>query len=226
VDVLFPDAASPAAISLAAMEAAIQDGIVHYVALGDRHSRTEVGSTRRIWYSGTPEPTDFDEEEPGHVLVADLETGEVKSRKVGAWRFATRDFDLSGEKEGLERLRSWLSVLEDKDRTVLKLGLSGAINLGSRPRSMRRSRARVTWSPRPSTAGKASSSGSMTRISRTCVEGVREDRPLQRLRVLAGNEASRAPPLATPSASWHVSPGGRNEDPPHPHQKLSWRGGA
>jgi DNA repair exonuclease SbcCD nuclease subunit len=129
VDALFPDAANAAAISLTAMEAAIRDGIVHYVALGDRHSRTEVGSTRRIWYSGAPEPTDFDEEEPGNVLVVDLETGEVKSRRVGAWRFAMREFDLSGQVEDLERLRSWLAALDDKDRTVLKLGFSGAINL-------------------------------------------------------------------------------------------------
>jgi DNA repair exonuclease SbcCD nuclease subunit len=128
VDALFPDAENPAAISLRAAEAALGAGCIHYVALGDRHSRTAVGSTGRIWYSGTPEPTDFDEEDPGHVLVVDLEAASVKPVRVGSWRFVSSAFDLAGDAD-LERLRGWLERLEDKDRTVLKLRLSGTVNL-------------------------------------------------------------------------------------------------
>ena len=35
----------------------------------------QVGSTGRIWYSGSPEVTNYDdiESDPGHVLVVDLD---------------------------------------------------------------------------------------------------------------------------------------------------------
>ena len=46
VDILDPDPDKPSLIRLAALEAAIARGAVHYVALGDKHSRTEVGSHR------------------------------------------------------------------------------------------------------------------------------------------------------------------------------------
>ena len=52
VDILVPDKERPSLIRLAALEAAIARGAVHYVALGDKHSRMQVGSTGRIWYSG------------------------------------------------------------------------------------------------------------------------------------------------------------------------------
>ena len=44
----------------------------HYVALGDRHSTTNVGTTGRVYYAGAPEPTDYDETDPGNVLIATL----------------------------------------------------------------------------------------------------------------------------------------------------------
>jgi DNA repair exonuclease SbcCD nuclease subunit len=128
VDALFPDPGNAAAVSLAAVESAVEEGRIHYAALGDRHSRTEVGSTGRVWYSGAPEPTDFDEEDPGGVLVVDLETGRVEPRQVGSWRFAAKAFDLARE-EDIGRLQGWLDGLEGKERTVVKLHLSGAINL-------------------------------------------------------------------------------------------------
>ena len=53
--------AGPASIGVTSAEAAIRDGRIGYLALGDRHSTTDVGSTGRIWYAGAPEPTDYDE---------------------------------------------------------------------------------------------------------------------------------------------------------------------
>src|SRR5690349_1108728 len=55
VDILDPDKDKPSLIRLGAVESALARGAVHYVALGDKHSRTEVGSTGRVWYSGSPE---------------------------------------------------------------------------------------------------------------------------------------------------------------------------
>ena len=70
---------------------------MHYVALGDKHSRTQVGSTGRVWYSGSPEVTNYDhiESDPGHVLVVDVDEHDparpvtVDARRVGRWRFVT-----------------------------------------------------------------------------------------------------------------------------------------
>src|SRR5262249_5777784 len=59
VDVLDPDPDKPALIRLAALHDALARGAIHYVALGDRHSRTQIGETSRVWYSGSPEVTNF-----------------------------------------------------------------------------------------------------------------------------------------------------------------------
>src|SRR5690348_12547503 len=71
VDVLEPDRDKPSLIRIANLEKALSEGVIHYVALGDKHSRTDVGDTGRVWYSGSPEVTNFDdvESEPGHVLI-------------------------------------------------------------------------------------------------------------------------------------------------------------
>ena len=53
VDAGAPDTDNPALIRLAAAEAALAAGSIDYIALGDRHSTTPIGTTNRIWYSGT-----------------------------------------------------------------------------------------------------------------------------------------------------------------------------
>src|SRR6516164_5637367 len=80
VDVLDPDPTKPMLIRLAGLEEAVARGAVHYVALGDKHSLTEVGSTGRVWYSGSPEVTNYDdvESDPGHVLVVDLDESDSR----------------------------------------------------------------------------------------------------------------------------------------------------
>ena len=70
-DSLSPNPNDPALVALNGLETAVAAGTVHYVALGDRHSTTEVGGSGRIWYSGTPEPTSYDEIDPGNVLIVD-----------------------------------------------------------------------------------------------------------------------------------------------------------
>lgn len=130
VDVLSGGREDPAAIALGAVEAAIEAGCVHYVALGDRHSLTEVGSTGRVWYAGAPEPTDYDEVAPGHVAVVDVDVTGVRvvPCAVGTWRFACQSFDLDTA-EDVGALGSWLAALDDKERTVVQLRLSGTLGL-------------------------------------------------------------------------------------------------
>ena len=64
LDTRSPDADNPALITLARLEERIEAGEIHYVALGDRHSTTNEGTSDCVWYSGAPEPTDYDEIDP------------------------------------------------------------------------------------------------------------------------------------------------------------------
>ena len=136
VDLLGPDAHDPALIHLSAVEDALGRGAVHYVALGDRHSRTSVGGSGVVWYSGTPEVTDYDEVDPGHVLVADLAAGrpaEVTAHRVGRWAFLDLDRRLDSPHD-LQSLDDELAGLPDKDRTVVRLALTGTLSLADRSR--------------------------------------------------------------------------------------------
>ncbi|ORW50157.1 DNA repair exonuclease [Mycobacterium paraense] len=135
VDVLDPDRDKPSLIRLAMLEDALHRGLVHYVALGDKHSRTQVGESGRVWYSGSPEVTNFDdvESDPGHVLVVDVDGGNVsvQSRHVGRWRFVTlhRQVDTSRDIADLDMN---LDLMTDKDRTVVRLALTGSLTVTDR----------------------------------------------------------------------------------------------
>ena len=133
LDSMSPDPRLPALISHAGLEELLATGTIHYVALGDRHSTTEVGRSERIWYAGAPEATDYVETDPGNVVVVQLDAAEVQPdvRPVGAWRFVRRDWELTGDRD-IERLADWLGGLEDKERTILKLALVGQLSLAQK----------------------------------------------------------------------------------------------
>lgn len=139
VDVLDPDKDKPSLIRLAMLDDALSRGAVHYVALGDKHSLTQVGDSGRVWYSGSPEVTNFDdvESDPGHVLVVDVDETDprgavsVTARDVGRWRFVTlhRQVDTSRD---IADLDVNLDLMTDKDRTVVRLALTGSLTVTDR----------------------------------------------------------------------------------------------
>ncbi|ADG77848.1 Metallophosphoesterase OS=Tsukamurella paurometabola (strain ATCC 8368 / DSM / CCUG 35730 /CIP 100753 / JCM 10117 / KCTC 9821 / NBRC 16120 / NCIMB 702349/ NCTC 13040) OX=521096 GN=Tpau_1217 PE=4 SV=1 [Tsukamurella paurometabola] len=122
-------------IDIAAVGARLDAGELRYVALGDRHSVTEVRPG--VWYSGAPEVTNFDhkERDSGSVLVVDVpEDGgpaEVTPVRVGSWRFAAREYPLSGDRDVTAAVAA-LSGLPDKDRTVVKVGFTGTVGLAAK----------------------------------------------------------------------------------------------
>lgn len=136
VDIFVPDKDRPSLIRLAALEAAIARGAVHYVALGDKHSRMEVGATGRIWYSGSPEVTNYDdiETDPGHVLVVDIDEDDprrqvrVDARHVGSWRFVTLRRSVDSGRDVAD-LDINLDLMPDKERTVVRLSLTGSLTV-------------------------------------------------------------------------------------------------
>ncbi|OBK70996.1 exonuclease SbcCD subunit D [Mycobacterium sp. 1274761.0] len=136
VDILVPDKDRPSLIELAALERSIARGAVHYVALGDKHSRMQVGATGRIWYSGSPEVTNYDdiEPDPGHVLVVDIDEADadraarVEARRVGRWRFVTLHHAVDSGRDVTD-LDINLDLLPDKERTVVRLALTGSLTV-------------------------------------------------------------------------------------------------
>ncbi|GAA2055238.1 exonuclease SbcCD subunit D [Catenulispora yoronensis] len=135
VDAVAPQADPVAAIRLAAVQAALNAGKAHYVALGDRHSTTEVAP--RVWYSGAPEPTDFDEVDAGNVLVVELDEAdparppEVRRHRVGSWRFEQVAVELNGAADVAD-LRARLMAMPDKDRTILNFALRGTLSVADK----------------------------------------------------------------------------------------------
>ncbi|MGV0645621.1 exonuclease SbcCD subunit D [Mycolicibacterium sp. XJ2546] len=136
VDIHVPDQDRPSLIRLAALEEAVNRGAVHYVALGDKHSRMQVGSTGRIWYSGSPEVTNYDdiEPDPGHVLVVEVEEDDpahpvrVEPHKVGRWRFVTLRRSVDNNRDVAD-LDINLDCLPDKERTVVRIALNGSLTV-------------------------------------------------------------------------------------------------
>ena len=125
----------PAVISHAAATRAIGERRFHYLALGDRHSATRVGTGDRIWYAGSQETTDFDETRPGEALVVDVgpESCAVTPHRVGRWTFHREEFELLSD-DDLAGVEKRLAGFPDKLRTVAKLGFRGTLTLRQRAR--------------------------------------------------------------------------------------------
>lgn len=131
------------ALSVATLEEAVDSGRLDYVALGDRHSVTRVGTGERIWFSGSPETTDFDdvEKDSGHALLVEIESGgsggggacTVTPLRTGRWSFLAVNAEVDTEAD-LDALAARLEAVEDKPRTVLKLGLTGTVGVALRAR--------------------------------------------------------------------------------------------
>ncbi len=135
VDAVVFDTGDPALIRLESAEAALAEERIHYLALGDRHSVTEAGTTGRIGYSGAPEPTSYREDRPGHVVIVDVDAASVSTEavRVGRWRFVDVQLELASD-DDVERLRAELDALDDKDRTIVRIALVGSLTLSGKTR--------------------------------------------------------------------------------------------
>jgi DNA repair exonuclease SbcCD nuclease subunit len=133
VDDLSPDKDRPDLISLANMKKAIQEGVVHFIALGDRHSVTKLDE--RIWYSGAPEATDYREDDSGKVLLVELsdDACSVTPHAVGQWRFVRKTLEFSSP-DDVDEAKRQIDEMPNKDTTILKLSLRGSLNLEAKAR--------------------------------------------------------------------------------------------
>ncbi|MCI6207012.1 MAG: metallophosphoesterase [Corynebacterium glucuronolyticum] len=141
-----------ALISLDSVNAAISKRVADYVAFGDTHSTMQLDERGRVWFSGSPEPTDFREipggggenasgnvllvtvEVPDHPesvtdsVAADAVTVEVEAVPLGVWRFEA----ITRHVDGTDDVKHFVQELEaypDKPHTVIKYALNGAASL-------------------------------------------------------------------------------------------------
>jgi len=127
-------------IALAPIEAAINEEKIHYVALGDRHSTTDVGSSGVVWYSGAPEPTDFNEDPNGqrNILEVEINPGSkavVKPIEVGKWEFIClgkpKDQYQLRSVQDLEDLASLIEKIKRPSQTFVKIYLDSVLDIES-----------------------------------------------------------------------------------------------
>jgi len=106
-----------------------------YLALGDWHSTLSLGP--RVWYPGTPEPTRFQERDPGSVLLVDIPAAgavpRVEPVAVGRSRWVSREVGFDDD-AGVERLARWFEALPEKSWTLVSVALSGTLSLEARAR--------------------------------------------------------------------------------------------
>jgi len=130
VDTLAYAGESTAIIKTKEIEELIKAKGIDYVALGDRHSFTEIGTSRKFFYSGSPEATDFNEVAAGrYVLVEIPEKGNtiVKDEIVGKWTLArigkpVDRFQIRGA-ASVESLKQELEKFKNKAKTAIKIYL-------------------------------------------------------------------------------------------------------
>ncbi|MEH0146820.1 metallophosphoesterase [Corynebacterium sp. Q4381] len=135
--------ANPALIDLLGLEEKLADGTIDYVALGDTHSTQQLGASGRVWFSGSPETTDYHDLTPGvaggetdsgNVLVVSVDktgttsTVDVKPVATGQWTFDALHFDVADAGD-VDRVIETLEAYPDKSRTVIKYALSGTLGL-------------------------------------------------------------------------------------------------
>lgn len=106
-----------------------------YLALGDWHGTLDIAP--RTWYSGTPEPDRFRNNDAGNVLLVELsQPGEepiVETIEVGQFSWQIMEFEVADE-QSIPMLENQLNALGDSERILLNLKLEGAIDLGTRQR--------------------------------------------------------------------------------------------
>ncbi len=125
-------------IALQPIEEAIASGKIHYAALGDRHSTTKVGVTGAVWYSGAPEPTDYDEDPDGqrNVLVVEIKPGEkvkVEPLEVGKWEFIClgkpkEQYEIRSEQD-LKDLETRIDSVKRPSQTLVKIYLDSILDV-------------------------------------------------------------------------------------------------
>ena len=127
-----------------------QEARMDYIALGDWHGTRQINP--RVWYSGTPEPDSFRENDPGNVLHVAIDSPGAVPRveKIRTAEYAWHSLELSVlNAEDLEALEARIAALpEPHANSAVVLAISGGLDLTSRAkldRLLSRWRSQFLW---------------------------------------------------------------------------------
>ena len=131
IDLFTPDKDAPSILELDTLQGAIQQNKAHFIALGDRHSATQLEDSDRIWYSGTPVSTDYREDNSGKALIVELDPDRVSVKEVTVtdWQFIEKERIDLNHAEDVTSLDQELQAIDNKERTVVKVRLHGGLTL-------------------------------------------------------------------------------------------------
>lgn len=106
-----------------------------YLALGDWHGTLRVHE--RAWYSGTPEPDRFKNNDPGNVLVVEVDgpgaVPRVEKVRVAQTRWVEHSAVLHSD-DDLTVLGDWAGRLEAPTSTLVRLTLEGTMSFAGAAR--------------------------------------------------------------------------------------------
>jgi DNA repair exonuclease SbcCD nuclease subunit len=101
-----------------------------YLALGDWHGKKQIRD--RVWYSGTPEPDSFKQNDPGYVLNVEIEESgadlAVEPVETAQTKWIQKEVDVRHE-EDLVAFREWFEDLTDPLNALVRLELRGRLGL-------------------------------------------------------------------------------------------------
>lgn len=132
VDELDPDQSSLNRVDLGALRTAVRDGLIDYVALGDRHICWIDDVTGAIAYAGTHESTRYAEPTRGTVLSVTIDdSGAAPVRhEVGRWIHHDISRHLATA-EDIELLRRDFAEIAQKDCAIIRTALTGTLSLAA-----------------------------------------------------------------------------------------------
>ncbi len=103
-----------------------------YLALGDWHGTLNVDA--RTWYSGTPETDRFQRDEPGHILLVDVDEGHepiVTPIRTGRFQWIRRSWTVN-DQSAVDAECGQLLASIDPPATLLELSFAGITSLTDR----------------------------------------------------------------------------------------------
>lgn len=110
--------------------ARVRTAHLSYLALGDWHGTTRISD--RAWYSGTPEPDGFRDNDPGNALIVRIDgagSPHVERVRTAHFTWVRREQKLDGE-SSLDPIEAEIASLASAaGRCVMRLELSGAVPL-------------------------------------------------------------------------------------------------
>jgi len=108
----------------------VSDAGLDYLALGDWHGTRQVAE--RVWYSGTPEPDRFKDNQSGHVLIVEIDSPgaapKIETIRSGGCQWFRHHASIHDAND-LAALEQWFADLSNPQKTLVRLEYDGVLGM-------------------------------------------------------------------------------------------------